>query len=88
MRSVGNWPASEEDVDEVTIDFGPNLGSATITGTPTVAGVNCTAVYVTHTVAGLVTAKYSAGDYAGEVQITVVLSDGRTVARSVGVRFL
>lgn len=88
MRSVGYWPASIEDTDEVTIDFGPNLGSATITGTPTVAGVDCTAAYVTHTAGGLVTMKVSAGTYVGEAQATIVLSDGRTIARSVSIRFL
>lgn len=87
MRSVGMWPGSSGDADTVSIDFGPNLGVATISGTPTVDGINCDAVYVTHTPAGIVTAKYSNGVYAGEVQITCVLSDGRTVARKVEVRF-
>jgi len=87
MRSVGMWPGSPTDTDTVSIDFGPNLGAATIVGTPTVAGVNCTAVYVAHTAAGVVTAQYANGTYAGEVEMTCVLSDGRTIGRKVEVRF-
>ena len=87
MRSVGLWPGSPTDQDVVSVDFGPNLGNATITGTPVVAGINCTAVYVSHTPEGVVMAKYSGGTYTGEVEITVTLSDTRVVARKVEVRF-
>jgi hypothetical protein len=88
MKTVGFWPKSVADNDVVSIDFAPNLGTATIVGTPTVAGVNCTATYAGLTPPGVVSAYVSAGTYAGAVEMTATLSDGRIIARQVELRFL
>ena len=87
-KSAGFWSGSEDtENDVVGIDFAPNAGSATIVGTPTITGVNCTAALVA--VEGLVvTARYTDGEYAGKVLMSVVLSDGRTVNREVELRFV
>lgn len=87
-RSAGFLPLSAADTEVIGLDFGPNLNGSAITGAPVVAGVNCTATYVAHTAAGVVSCRVTGGSYAGTVTATVALADGRTVSRSVGVRFL
>jgi hypothetical protein len=72
----------------IGIDFADDLGVATITGTPVVTGVNCTATYVSHTPAGVVSVRINDGEYAGAVQVSVTLTDGRTPGREVSLRFL
>lgn len=87
MKSVGLWPKSVADNDVVSIDFGPNLGSAAIVGTPTVNGVNCTASYA-GMAGGVVSALVTGGTYAGAAEMTVTLDDGRVIGRQVDLRFI
>lgn len=88
MKSLGFWPMGADGPDVVSADLGEDLLGATITGTPTVTGVNCTAIYQSHTPEGVVSALVSAGEYAGSVQFTLTLSDGRSPSGQVDLRFL
>lgn len=86
-KEAGFWAASEDnESDVVGIDFTPNLGSATISGTPTVEGVNCTATLV-NVDGAVVNVRYTDGEYAGKVVVTAPLSDGRSPVREVQLRF-
>lgn len=87
MKTVGHWNMSATDSDVVSIDFAEDLLGAAISGTPTVAGENCTATYRSHETTGLVTATVTNGDYSGACQITIATTDGRTVGKQVTVSF-
>ncbi len=82
---------SEADNETLGIDFNPNLNAtdppATISGTPTVAGVNCTATYLSNA-DGIVLVRVTDGDYAGSVEVSCVLSDGRLEKRQIDLRFV
>lgn len=88
MRSVGFFPMSEADGEVIGIDFSPNLNGSTIVGMPTVEGTNCTATYVSHTPEGIVAVRVTDGTYAGRVEVSIELADGRTPGRQVDLRFL
>lgn len=90
MRNVGYHPMSSGDKPIIGIDFSDLLGTASISGTPTCTGVNCTATYVSHTAAGIVSVQVSnpTSTYSGAVQVQVTLTDGRTPGREVSLRFL
>lgn len=69
----------------------PGGGTATISGTPTVNGINCTVTYITNS-AGVVTVKAVAAaglgaGAKGEVQLTTTLSNGEVIPAKIDLTF-
>lgn len=87
-RSLGHFSMSATAGEVIGLDLGPDLRGSAITGVPTVTGTNCTATYLSHTAAGLVSVRVSAGTYAGAVVVSAALADGRTAVGQADVRFL
>jgi len=82
---------SVKDDDVVCIDFSANLGTSTITGTPTINGVNCSAALFGTPTGGLVQAKVSGitgTGYKGAVEMSIDLADGRHIERQIDLRFI
>lgn len=87
-RSLGHFSMSATAGEVIGLDLGPDLRGSAIVGTPTVTGVNCTATYLSHTAAGMVSVRVTDGDYAGAVVVSAVLADGREAVGQADVRFI
>ncbi len=86
-KNAGFWAASATDDDTLTIDITAELGGASISGSPTVTGTNRTAAYVSHS-GGAIVCSFEVGSYAGSVQASATLTDGRVIVRRVELRFV
>jgi len=87
-RSLGHFSMSATAGEVIGLDLGPDLRGSSFVGNPTVTGENCTATYLSHTAAGMVSVRVTSGTYAGAVVVTAPLADGRTAVGQADVRFI